>query len=107
MKALFFSLIFFSVTNAFSATPNECLNGNFASCREVFNNFGSQTDRSGAVTLFEKACSSQALRVSCQITTTGKADTTKKTLDLAKPDSGMFVINGTKLDKIYQISEVK
>lgn len=90
-----------------AATPADCLNGNFRACREIFNQYGSQSDRKGAVELFEKACSAQTLNVSCQIISVSKADSLKKTLELAKPDSGIFVINGLKVDKFYQISEVK
>ncbi len=93
--------------NVFAATQSECLNGNFTACRELFNKYGSQSDRAGAVELFEKACSAQTLHVSCEIISFSKSDSLKKTLELAKPNSGIFVMNGSKVDKFYQISEVK
>lgn len=91
-----------------AATPTDCLNGSFSACREIFNKYGSQSDKNGAVDLFEKACSAQTLNVSCQIVSTKKSDTLKKTLDLSKTDSsGIFIMSGKTLDKIYQISEIK
>jgi len=63
--------------------------------------------RNGAVELFEKACSSQSLKVSCQVVSSLKSDTLKKSLEMARPDAGSFIINGSKIDKIYQISELK
>jgi len=107
-ESLFLFLCLLTNVFAMAATSTECLNGNFNSCREIFNKYGSQSDKSGAVELFEKACSAQTLSVSCQIISTKKSDTLKKTLDMAKTDpSGMFVMDGKKFDKIYQISEIK
>ncbi|MBL7542645.1 MAG: hypothetical protein JNL11_02465 [Bdellovibrionaceae bacterium] len=108
MKILFFCISFFVYAFSLGATPAECLSGNFNSCREVFNKFGSQSEKSGAVELFEKACSAQTLNVSCQIISVKKSETLKKTLEMAKVDpSGTFIMSGQKLDKIYQISETK
>ena len=81
MKNLVFSLVLLSSLCVFAATSNECTGGNFKACREIFNKYGSQTDRAGAVDLFEKACSSQTLRVSCQILSVSKADTMKKMME--------------------------
>lgn len=107
MKNIFLVMSLFGSLSAYASTANECLSGNYKACREVFNKYGSQSDRVGAVDLFEKACSAQNLRVSCHIFSVSKNETLKKTLELAKPDSGMFVMDGAKVDKIYQISEVK
>lgn len=100
-------LVLLSFAQGYASTPAECLNGNFKICREIFNKYGAQSDRKGAVELFEKACSAQTLNVSCQIISISKVDSLKKTLELAKPDSGIFIMNGAKVDKFYQISEVK
>lgn len=107
MKIFLLSIILLSSLNVFAATQSDCLNGNFAVCRDLFNKYGSQSDRVGAVELFEKACSAQTLHVSCEIISFSKSDSLKKTLELAKPNSGIFVMNGPKVDKFYQISEVK
>ena len=107
MKIFLLSFVLLSSLNIFAATQSECLSGNFAVCRDQFNKYGSQSDRAGAVELFEKACSAQTLHVSCEIISFSKADFLKKTLALAKPNSGIFVMNGPKVDKFYQISEVK
>jgi len=82
MKKIFFLCLLINVY-AFGATSTECLNGNFNSCREIFNKYGSQSDKVGVVELFEKACSSQTLSVSCQIVSTKKSETLKKTLDMS------------------------
>lgn len=103
---LIFSFLAFSTAGS-AATQAECLNGNFKACREVFNKFGSQSDRSGAVELFEKACSAQTLYVSCEVITLTKDASLKKTLEFTKPNAGIFVMSGSKFDKLYQISEVK
>lgn len=107
MKLLFFCVILLCFARGHAATPEECLNGNFKICREIFNRYGAQWDRKGAVELFERACSAQTLNVSCQIISISKADSLKKTLELAKPDSGSFVMSGAKIDKLYQFSEAK
>lgn len=108
MKILFFCLSLLVYAFSLGATSAECLSGNFNSCREVFNKYGSQSDKSGAVELFEKACSAQTLSVSCQIISVKKSETLKKTLEMAKTDpAGTFVVSGQKLDKIYQISETR
>ncbi len=107
MKTIIFCTFLFIFAQVHAAAPTECLNGNFKVCREIFNKYGSQSDRRGAVELFEKACSAQNLSVSCKIISVSKTDSLKKMLELATPDSGMFVMNGAKVDKLYQISEVK
>jgi hypothetical protein len=107
MKALMFGIFLLSSLNVFASKKSECLDGNFVACRDVFNNFGSQSDRAGAVDFFEKACSAQSLRVSCEVISLSKNDSLTKTLELAKPNSGSFVMNGPKIDKFYQISEAR
>lgn len=106
-KKLFFIFVFLILAETKAATSEQCLNGSFTACKEVFNKFGSQSDKNGAVELFEKACSSQLLKVSCLTTSVLKENTLQKSLELSKPNSGLFVISGNKIDKIYQISESK
>lgn len=107
MRSFLSFVILLSSVNTLAATPTECLGGSFTACREIFNDYGSRTKRDGAVELFEKACSAQALLVSCKVVSVEKSITMKKMMEMAVPKSGMFVINGPKIDKIYQISEVK
>ena len=107
MKKAILGIILFSSFQAWAFTQNDCLNGNFKACREIFNKYGSQTDRAGAVELFEKACSAQTLRVSCEISSFSKTETLEKILKTVKRDSGAFVMNGSQIDKFYQISELK
>ncbi len=107
MKKIIFGIILVSFSQTWAFTQSDCLNGNFKACREIFNKYGSQSDRAGAVELFEKACSAQVLRVSCEIISISKSESLKKMLELAKRDAGIFVMNGPQLDKFYQISELK
>jgi hypothetical protein len=90
-----------------AATKNECINGNFESCKEIVNGYGRTTDKSGATEFFAAACASQNLKISCQIITSDKSETLKKTMDFYSKDSALFVMNGDKTDKIYKIVQVK
>lgn len=107
MKLFFASIFFFAGANCFAATPKDCVSGNFAACKEIFNKYGSTSDKAGAVELFTNACASQDLRVVCQVTSIEKAETLKKALELAKPETALFVMSGKNFDKIYQISQLK
>lgn len=104
---LIFILVLLGGLNTYAATPSDCLGGDFAVCKEIFNKYGSAQDKTGAIELFTSACNSQNLHVVCQITSSEKSDTLKKTFDLAKPNMSIFVINGKYIDKIYQISQSK
>lgn len=104
---LFIVFGLFVGSTSFAATPKDCLAGNFAACKEIFNKYGSSSDKAGAVEFFASACASQDLRVVCQVTSTEKSETLKKTLDLARSETALFVMNGKNLDKIYQITQLK
>jgi len=109
VKNLFFCICFLIGSHTLAATSTECLNGNFNSCLEIFNKYGSQSDKKGAVELFTKACTSETLNVSCRIVSVKKSETMGKVLEMGRKTypSGSFVMSGQKFDKIYQISEIK
>ena len=108
MTNIILIVAFLCFPNAFASTPKElCLAGNYSFCREIFSKYGSQSNREGAVDFFEEACSSQNLRVSCLVLSVAKVDILKKGLEIANPRAEMFTISGTKIDKIYQITELK
>ncbi len=107
MKNLLMTALVLSASQySFAMPEKDCLGGSFPECQRIFNQYGSQSNREGAVEMFVKACSSQKLQVICQITSSSKSETLKKSLELAKTNSAIFVINGSELDKIYQISKV-
>lgn len=107
MKKIIFTLIVLSLSTVFASTPEKCFSGDFKACRDIMNNYGRQSDKAGAVEFFEKVCSSQSLLVSCRVVSATKSDSLQKGLEVANPNSGMFIISGRKIDKIYQVSEVK
>ena len=94
-------------TYSIAGTKQECLGGNFPVCRDIFNQYGSTTDQRGATDLFASACSSQNLKLKCEIISVDRSETLKKTLEVADLDGALFVINGKKVDKIYKVSTVK
>lgn len=71
-------LICFFGLNCFGVTHSDCINGSFKACQEVFEGYGRTTKRDGAVELFYKACSSEQLRVYCQIVSSETKEIRKK-----------------------------
>ncbi len=61
VRKIIFRIILFSCSQLRAYTQSDCLNGNFKARREIFNKYGNQSDRAGAVELFEKAYSAQTL----------------------------------------------
>lgn len=106
MKLLFVWIVLLGV-NTYAATSSDCLSGNFSACKQFFDKAASTSEKLGVVELFVKACASQELHVVCQINSVKKEETLKKTLELARPDNTLFVIDGKKLDKIYLMSQSK
>ena len=106
MKVLATSLALVGSNALAAATAGECVGGAYAACQELIDRYGATTDKRGAVELFARACASPDLRVVCRITSTRKAETLARMLELSRPGSAQFVMNGKDLDKIYQMSQV-
>ncbi len=107
MKFLLLIFLFSGAQESFGATEKQCLDGSFAACKEIFDHYGSSSNKQGAAELFARACASQHLRVACQITTADASETLKKTIELAKPEASTFVIDGKLINKIYSFSSIK
>ncbi len=78
VRKIIFGIILFSRSQLSAYTQSDCLNSNFKACREFFNKYGNQSDRAGAVELFEKACSAQTLHVPREIISVSKPENFKK-----------------------------
>jgi len=107
MKTVTIIFSFLLAQYSFGTTKNDCVDGNFAACKEIFNHYGSTTDQNGAADFFASACASQNLKITCEVISTDKSETLKKILEVAGMNSAVFVINGTKVDKIYKISAAR
>lgn len=92
---------------SFGATKTECFDGSISACTEIMNDYGRTSNKRGAIEFFNTACASQNLRVNCQIITTDKSETMKKALEVARVDGALFVMSGSKADKIYLMSSTK
>lgn len=97
----------FLARSTFAATKTDCLSGNFSACKEILNKYGSTSDRNGATEFFANACASQNLKVICEVISTEKSETVKRSLEVASTNSAVFVISGPKVDKIYKVSAIK
>lgn len=104
MNSLYVLLVIFGTQTSFGATKNECLNGNFEACKKIISDYGSTSDKTGAIDFFENACSSQNLKINCQIVSVKQSETLKKSLELANYSSAQFIVTGSKINKIYLIS---
>lgn len=104
MKTVSMIVALLIVHPARGATRVDCLSGNFTVCKEIINKYGNTTDKTGAAQFFASVCSSENLNITCDIISVNKSETLQKLLKMANSDSAMFVIDGSKLDKIYRIS---
>ncbi len=104
MKFILFCSIHFSTLACYASNQSDCLSGNGKACRLVMDEVGRSSNKSGALTFFQQACSTDKLKVSCEVISIEKESTLKKTMELYTPRSGIFVINGTNLDKIYKLT---
>jgi hypothetical protein len=57
--------------------------------------------------LFERACAADQFRIDCKILTVDKSETLKTAFAMADKEGSLFVVNGSKFDKIYQYLPVK
>lgn len=100
-------LFFLSIQSAQAATQKDCLDGSVSVCKEIINEYGATSNRTGAVEFFAKVCASEKLKLKCQVTSVLPSETLKKAMEVHTAGSSSFIIDGLTLSKIYQIEPVK
>lgn len=51
MKTMAILFGIFLTQSALAMTKSDCLSGNFSACKEIFNKFGSSSDKNGAANI--------------------------------------------------------
>lgn len=107
MKNLLAIILCFCFNFSFASTKSECLSGNFTSCKVKMNNYGRTSKKDDAVDFFSQSCSSENLKIKCEIISVDPSNSLKKVMALAKTSSALFTISGKKFNKIYIMSEIQ
>jgi hypothetical protein len=106
MKYIGAGLVFLLGQHSFSATKSECLSGDYSACKDIFNQYGRSSEKIGAIEFFGDVCASQNLKVTCEVFSIEKSETLRKTLELGRAESSIFIMSGAKVDKLYRLSSL-
>jgi hypothetical protein len=107
MKKVFIAIGVTFVLNSHASQKDQCLTGNYLTCHKLLSEYGSSSNKNGAVELFNNVCGSSKFKLDCRILTVLNENAVKKTLDIANAKSVSFVISKKSYSKIYQVTPLQ